>query len=307
MEKFIICLMGPTASGKTSLANKLYKHLNCELINVDSALIYKDMDIGSAKPSKEELLKTPYHLINIITPKESYSVASFCKNVSLIIEDIFSRGKIPILIGGTIMYFKSLLDGLNDIPTSTKEVREKLINLSVDKGWDYIYNELEKVDPKIAKKLHPNDHQRVGRALEVYFLEGKPMSSYFETPKNKLPYKSFNIALLPDRELIKNNIELRFNEMLKEGLIEEVQNIITKYNLSKNDTSMRSINYKEVFEYLNNEVNLEEMKFKAVCATRQLAKRQYTWLNNWDQKMIRISKPADQLDIQEILNMLKES
>ncbi len=308
-NKYIINLMGPTGSGKTALAELLCTKYNMEPINVDSALIYRDMNIGTAKPSKAEIAALKYHLVDIIEPTTTYSVAEFYHDALQAIEAILHQGKIPLLVGGTMMYFKSLLYGLNQLPSSTPEVRAKVNKLAVEYGWDYIYDQLCLVDQESGARLHKNDHQRVGRALEVFYLTGKPMSVLLqETSKPSLPYKFINIALLPEKDRLDDLIWQRLDEMLQDdALINEVKYLTTQYALDKDLPSMRSVGYKEVLEYLNNEVDYQEMRLKIFYATRQLAKRQYTWLRNWSaDDIIKLTKKDSYfLEVTNILQQAK--
>ena len=283
----VINLMGPTASGKTALACELYDQGNFELISVDSALVYQDMDIGTAKPTKEEQEKYPHYLIDLINPLEVYSAAQFVEDATILIDQIHARGKTPILVGGTMLYFKALLEGLADnLPNANAEVRAEIEQQALAQGWEAVYTTLCQVDPVAGEKFKVSDKQRIIRALEVYRLTGRPITTLqAEQPKN-LPYRySFhNHALLPDRVQLHQRIEERLNKMWEIGFLNEVELLIKKYDLNENLPSMRAVGYRQVLDYLNksdsSHTKQQEMKDKALFATRQLAKRQYTWLRS---------------------------
>ncbi|MDX2164131.1 MAG: tRNA (adenosine(37)-N6)-dimethylallyltransferase MiaA [Gammaproteobacteria bacterium] len=265
--KTVVCLMGPTATGKTDLAIKLAKKFPLELISVDSAMIYKGMDIGSAKP------KQFHHLINIRNPDQTYSVGNFCKDAVRIIKDIHARKKIPLLVGGTMMYFRALQQGLSELPNADQAIRKMIREL------ENPYEKLSEVDPITAKRLHPNDMQRIERALEVYEITGIPLSEFHQTQTRYLDnYNVISIALIPsDREKLKLRIQKRFQKMLKRGLVGEVKKLLTY----KDYPAMRSVGYIETMEYLLKKINRKTMIEKATIATQQLAKRQLVWLRSW--------------------------
>nr|WP_174506036.1 tRNA (adenosine(37)-N6)-dimethylallyltransferase MiaA [Acinetobacter sp. Marseille-Q1620] len=283
----VINLMGPTASGKTALACELYERGNYELISVDSALVYRDMDIGTAKPTKEEQLQYPHHLIDVITPMEVYSAAQFVDDAIRLIDDIHSRGKTPILVGGTMLYFKALLEGLSDnLPNADQAIRSEIEAKASEEGWQAVYDELVHVDPLAGEKFKVTDKQRIIRALEVYKITGRPITQLqLEQPKN-LPYRYtfYNYALLPDRVELHKRIALRLEKMWEIGFLNEVELLIKKYDLDENLPSMRCVGYRQALEFLNNgdssHKKRTEMEDKALFATRQLAKRQYTWLRS---------------------------
>jgi tRNA dimethylallyltransferase len=283
----VINLMGPTASGKTALACELYEQGRFELISVDSALVFRDMDIGTAKPNKDELARYPHHLIDIISPLEVYSAANFVEDASRIIDDIHSRGKTPILVGGTMLYFKALLEGLADnLPNANYDIRAEIEAQGEKNGWEAVYAELCAVDPLAGQKFKVSDKQRIIRALEVYKLTGKPITQLqAEQPKN-LPYRYnfHNYALLPDRVELHQRIAYRLEQMWDIGFLNEVLGLMEKYDLDPNLPSMRSVGYRQALDFLQNSdrsnEKLREMQDKALFATRQLAKRQYTWLRS---------------------------
>ena len=287
----VINLMGPTASGKTALACELYEQGNFELISVDSALVYREMDIGTAKPSKEELARYPHHLIDIISPMEVYSAANFVEDACKLIDEIHARGKTPILVGGTMLYFKALLEGLSDnLPSADYTVRAEIEDQAIREGWEAVYAELCRVDPVAGQKFKPSDRQRIIRALEVFRLTGEPITKLqAEQPKNQ-PYRySFhNYALMPDRVELHKRIEIRLELMWKNGFLNEVKELMGKYDFDDNLPSMRSVGYRQAIEFLKNgNISSEkqrEMEDKALFATRQLAKRQYTWLRSLQEK-----------------------
>ena len=283
----VINLMGPTASGKTALACELYEQGGFELISVDSALVYLDMDIGTAKPSKDEQALYPHHLIDIITPLETYSAAQFVEDACVLIDDIHLRGKTPILVGGTMLYFKALLEGLSsNLPSADAAVRAEIEEKAHQQGWEAVYAELCAVDGLAAEKFKVTDKQRIIRALEVFKLTGQPITKLqAEQPKN-IPYRYnfHNHALLPDRVELHQRIEKRLKIMWDIGFLNEVESLIVKYDLSENLPSMRSVGYRQALEFIQksdqSHKKQQEMEDKSLFATRQLAKRQYTWLRS---------------------------
>ena len=283
----VINLMGPTASGKTALACELYEQGGFELISVDSALVYLDMDIGTAKPSKDEQVLYPHHLIDIITPLETYSAAQFVEDACVLIDDIHLRGKTPILVGGTMLYFKALLEGLSsNLPSADAAVRAEIEEKAHQQGWEAVYAELCAVDGLAAEKFKATDKQRIIRALEVFKLTGQPITKLqAEQPKN-IPYRYnfHNHALLPDRVELHERIEKRLKIMWDIGFLNEVESLIVKYDLSENLPSMRSVGYRQALEFIQksdqSHKKQQEMEDKSLFATRQLAKRQYTWLRS---------------------------
>lgn len=283
----VVCLMGPTASGKTALACELFESGNFELISVDSALVYKDMDIGTAKPSKDELIKYPHYLVDIIDPTQVYSAAQFVDDVSVQINQIHSRGNMPLLVGGTMLYFRSLLMGMADnLPAADATVRQHIEQQANDYGWEAIHRQLQQVDPRAAMRFHPTDKQRVLRALEVFQITGRAISDLHDEQKKQLnPTFRFELyALMPDRALLHQNIEKRLEQMWRIGFLDEVVTLREKYQLHGGLPSMRAVGYRQAWDFLESDAktiqDLQDMQQKALFATRQLAKRQYTWLRS---------------------------
>ncbi len=277
-----IFLMGPTASGKTGVAVELMQHLPVEIISVDSALVYRHMDIGTAKPEAEILKIAPHHLIDIIEPTQSYSAAQFRTDALGLMADITSRGKIPLLVGGTMLYFKTLQHGLSDLPEADLQLRNEIDERARQNGWPALHAELARLDPETAQRLNPMDSQRVQRALEVCYLAGEPMSVLFGRQNtSSFPYRVFNIALLPnDRTQLHQRIEQRFDLMLSQGVIDEVRWLRENYNLSLAIPAMRCVGYRQIWQYQDGEFDYDTMREKGIIATRQLAKRQLTWLRS---------------------------
>ncbi|MEP4891338.1 MAG: tRNA (adenosine(37)-N6)-dimethylallyltransferase MiaA [Aliiglaciecola sp.] len=297
-----IFLMGPTASGKTDLALEISKKLPCEIISVDSALIYRGMDIGTAKPSAEELSQVPHRLIDILDPKESYSVANFRNDALNAMQAVTDAGKIPLLVGGTMLYFKSLVDGLSTLPAANPEIREHLQNEANALGWQELHHRLEQVDPVSAKRIHPNDPQRLLRALEVYMISGKTMTELTSEKSSNLPYSVKEFAIMPsDRGILHERIEKRFNIMLESGFQQEVENLRRRDDLHLDLPSMRCVGYRQMWQYLDGDFDYPEMVFKGVAATRQLAKRQITWLRSW--KNITFLDGIEKENLTTILNV----
>lgn len=299
----IICLMGPTASGKTDLAIQLCQHLNTEVISVDSALVYKGMDIGSAKPNAEELALAPHRLIDLIDPADSYSAADFRRDALDNIAQLHSQGKIPLLVGGTMMYFKALLEGLSPLPNADQAIRAELEQEAQVKGWALLHQELTHVDPVAATKINENDSQRINRALEVYRLTGKPMSELQKVKSEPLPFDVLQFAIAPsDRAVLHQRIEKRFKIMLDMGFEKEVLALYTRKDLHPDLPSIRCVGYRQMWDYLAGEDDYDEMVFKGIAATRQLAKRQLTWLRGWQN--ITWLESGDEENLQRVLSSL---
>jgi tRNA dimethylallyltransferase len=277
-----IFLMGPTASGKTALAVSLVEQFPLEIISVDSALVYRGMDIGTAKPAAATLARAPHHLLDIRDPNEAYSAAAFCEDARRLMADIVARGKVPLLVGGTMLYFRALLQGLDDLPRADPTVRQDLERVAAARGWPALHAELALADPVTAARLAPNDSQRIGRALEILQLTGKPMSALLDRAQAALPYRVLQLALIPsDRAVLHQRIAARFDAMLAEGLIEEVQTLRRTYVLTAGMPSMRAVGYRQAWSYLDGAIDLDAMRERGIAATRQLAKRQLTWLRSW--------------------------
>jgi len=277
-----VFLMGPTASGKTALAVELLTHFPLEIISVDSALVYRDMNVGTAKPDAATLALAPHHLLDIRAPTEAYSAAAFCEDARNLMADIVARGKVPLLVGGTMLYFRALLQGLDDLPRADPQLRHAL-GLEADaRGWPALHSELAQIDPATAARLAPNDAQRVGRALEIFRLTGQPMSALLDRAQHELPYRVLQLALIPsDRSALHRRIAERFEQMLAAGLLEEVSALRARYELNAALPAMRAVGYRQAWAYLEGEINAAELREQGIAATRQLAKRQLTWLRSW--------------------------
>ena len=288
-----IFLIGPTAAGKTDLAIELTKMLPCELISVDSALVYRGMDIGTAKPSKALLDAYPHRLIDILDPSQSYSAADFRTDALQAMAEITARGKIPLLVGGTMLYFKALLEGLADMPAADAEVRAQIEAQAASQGWQALHDELASIDPVSAARIHPNDPQRLVRALEVFRVSGMSMTAHREqqsaqsaqasaSGRHQLPYTVANLAIAPtDRKVLHDRIAVRFRQMLDEGFVEEVVALRSRGDLHSNLPSIRAVGYRQVWDHLDGRLTRDEMQERGIIATRQLAKRQFTWLRSW--------------------------
>ena len=277
-----IFLMGPTASGKTDLAIQLRQKLPVEVISVDSALIYRGMDIGTAKPSKAELALAPHRLIDICDPAESYSAANFRTDALREMQEISAQGKIPLLVGGTMLYYKALLEGLSPLPSADEKVRSEIEAKAALIGWGGLHQELSKIDPISAQRINPNDSQRINRALEVFYLTGKTLTELTAQKGKALPYDILQFAIAPEqREVLHLRIEQRFHKMIELGFQQEVEKLYRRPDLNENLPSIRCVGYRQMWEYLRGDYNHDEMVFRGICATRQLAKRQITWLRGW--------------------------
>ncbi len=291
-----IFLMGPTASGKTNVAVELAQRLPVELISVDSALVFRDMDIGTAKPDAATLARAPHHLIDIIDPTAAYSAAAFRRDALRLMHGITQRGKIPLLVGGTMLYFKALREGLSDLPQSDPEVRAELDAEIAQHGIQHLHQQLAEIDAETAARLHPTDTQRIQRAMEIYRITGQPMSALINKSKQEestlweaaptgarslLPYHITSIALVPsDRAQLHARIATRFKAMLALGLLDELRALREKYPLHSNMTSMRCVGYRQAWQFMEGEINETQLLETGLAATRQLAKRQLTWLRS---------------------------
>ena len=279
-----ILLVGPTAAGKTDLAIALHERLDCELISVDSAMVYRGMDIGSAKPSPEELARAPHRLIDIRDPAESYSAAAFREDALREMREITAAGRVPLLVGGTMMYLRQLLHGVANLPGSDPGLRAELEEQAHRHGLAALHEALARVDPVSAARIHPNDPQRLMRALEVYRLSGRPLSELWaEQRPETFPWRTLSIGLAPDnRAVLHQRIARRFEAMLKGGFIEEVAALRARGDLSQDLPAMKSVGYRQVWEALDGDVDLESLRHRGIVATRQLAKRQLTWMRSWE-------------------------
>jgi tRNA dimethylallyltransferase len=272
--------MGPTASGKTPLALALARSLPVEIVSVDSAQVYRGMDVGTAKPSAAERSAVPHHLIDIIDPTQTYSAARFRADALHLIAEITARGKIPLLVGGTMLYFKALREGLSELPDADEDVRAEIDREAAERGWPAMHAELAKVDPRTAARVKPTDAQRIQRALEIHRLSGEPMSRLLGRRRvTALPYRLIEVALVPsDRGELHRRIETRFDAMLERGLVEELRTLRKRYALRPNLPSMRCVGYRQAWQHLEGDIGHDELRERGIFATRQLAKRQLTWL-----------------------------
>lgn len=276
-------LMGPTASGKTEVAIRLRQKYPVEIISVDSALIYKGMNIGTAKPDERELALAPHRLIDILDPSEAYSAADFRRDALQAMHDITAQGKIPLLVGGTMLYYKALLEGLSPLPAANPEIRQQIEQEAVTHGWSFLHDQLKEIDPVSADRIHPNDPQRLSRALEVYRISGKTLTELTQTKGESLPFRVKQFAIAPkERAELHRRIELRFEKMIEAGFEEEMRALYARKDLHPDLPSIRCVGYRQMWDYLDGNCTLDEAVFRGICATRQLAKRQITWLRSWD-------------------------
>ncbi len=281
----VICLMGPTAAGKTEVAIELSKHLPCDIISVDSAMVYRGMDIGTAKPEPEILALTPHQLVDIRDPSQPYSAAEFCHDAELAIRNSLAQGRIPLLVGGTMLYFRALQQGLSILPSANAALRKQLEQEAATHGWQALHQRLQQLDPPSAKRIHPNDTQRIQRALEIIAITGQAVSEvYAKEARTQQPYDFINLALAPvDRTQLHARIACRFNYMLAKGFIQEVEVLKARGDLSPELPAMRAVGYKQVWEHISGLISFKQLQEKGIIATRQLAKRQLTWLRTWPQ------------------------
>jgi tRNA dimethylallyltransferase len=290
--------MGPTASGKTALAVSLVERFPLEIVSVDSALVYRGMDIGTAKPDAATLARAPHHLLDIRDPTEAYSAAAFCDDARRLMADIVARGKVPLLVGGTMLYFRALLQGLDDLPRADAALRQKLETEAMARGWPALHADLAQVDPLTAARLAPNDSQRIGRALEIFQLTGTPMSALLDRVQSELPYRVLQLALIPsDRAVLHQRIAARFDAMLAEGLLEEVESLRRNAALKPGLPAMRAVGYRQAWACLDGGIDLKALREQGIAATRQLAKRQLTWLRSWPDAVV-LDCLADDLEAQ---------
>ncbi len=280
----VIAIMGPTASGKTGLALDIAAKVESEVISVDSALVYKGMDIGTAKPTQEEQAGVVHHLIDIIDPAQSYSVSQFVNDTNALIGDILARGKVPILAGGTMMYFNALINGISPLPKSDEKIRDEITQQAQRLGWSKLHDELRGVDPISGERIHPNDPQRITRALEVYRSTGKTLTHWQQQEGEKCPYNIAQFAIAPaERAVLHERIATRFDLMLEQGFENEVVKLYERSDLHEDLPSIRSVGYRQMWQYLDGQLSYAEMRERGIIATRQLAKRQLTWLRGWEQ------------------------
>jgi tRNA dimethylallyltransferase len=294
-------LLGPTASGKSSLAVQVADKLPVEIVSLDSALVYRGMDIGTAKPGAALRARVPHHLIDIVDPDQSYSAGRWREDAIAITRDILARERVPLLVGGTMLYYRALIAGLDALPQADARIRAEIDAEAAERGWPALHAELAKVDPQSAARLAPKDAQRIQRALEVWRLTGRPLSSLHGAAKADAPFGVKGIALVPERGALHARIEQRFDAMLRLGLIDEVQALRKRYRLAASMPSMRAVGYRQVWEYLEGETDRATMRERAVVATRQLAKRQMTWLRSFpDLARLDLQDPA-----QALLNLIR--
>jgi len=285
MKKRAILLMGPTASGKTDVAVSLRKRFPLEIVSVDSALVYRGMDIGTAKPDPETLARAPHRLIDIRDPEETYSAGDFVQDVRREIDDILASGRVPLLAGGTMMYFRALTEGIAELPSADPGIRASIDEEAAQSGWPALHERLRHIDPVAAARIKPNDRQRIQRALEVYLASGKPLSDWqSEADAVEDDVEFAKIALqIPSRAVLHQRIESRLERMFKRGFVDEVRALMLRPGLNRDNSSMRAVGYRQVWAHLAGEYSLEEARYRALVATRQLAKRQITWLRSESQ------------------------
>ncbi|UJJ33427.1 tRNA (adenosine(37)-N6)-dimethylallyltransferase MiaA [Halopseudomonas maritima] len=287
--------MGPTASGKTDLAMYLYDQFPCELVSVDSVLVYRGMNIGAAKPDAQALQRYPHHLIDILDPAEPYSAARFRDDALALIRDITARGRVPLLVGGTMLYFKALFGGLANMPSADPAARARIERMAQEQGWPAVHAALAEVDPVAAERIHPNDPQRISRAYEVFLASGITLTQWHQRQHAEkasdqppgtgvLPYTVRYLAVAPqERAVLHERIAERFTQMLQQGLISEVEALHARGDLDVSMPSIRAVGYRQAWDYLEGRLNYEQMRERGIIATRQLAKRQFTWLRGWNE------------------------
>lgn len=305
----VVCLMGPTASGKTAIACELVKRMPYEIISVDSAMIYRDMDIGTAKPDTETLQRAPHQLIDLRDPTQPYSAAQFCDDAGKACEAILDAGKTPLLVGGSMMYFRAFQEGLSVLPEASPDVRKKIASEAEKHGWAHMHQKLASIDSITAAKLHPNDTQRIGRALEVYYVTGQPLSDLLGSARAENSYRFINLILFPNkRAWLHERIARRFDEMLALGFLDEVDALLARWHLTREHPAMRSVGYRQALDYREGMCDYSAFRDHGIAATRQLAKRQLTWLRAWtNAHYFDPEKPDCFEQIMGFLNMMNKN
>lgn len=301
-----VFVLGPTASGKTALGIEIAKVIPAEVISIDSALVYRQMDVGSAKPTTEEMAGVPHHLIDVRDPFESYSAADFVRDCTRLIKEIQARGKLPLIVGGTMLYAKALKEGLNQMPTSDLDVRREVEAEAAEIGWPGMHAKLAEVDPVTAARLMPNDSQRISRALEVFRQTGKPISWYQAQEQKGSDFKFLTLGLLPgDRKVLHDRIAKRFDLMLEQGFLDEVKCLMAMPQFNRDWPSMRAVGYRQAIDYLLGEIDHDRFMIAGVAATRQLAKRQMTWMRSMDD--IHLMDPLTENVVEKALALILEA
>lgn len=299
----VVFIMGPTASGKTALAIDVVQAIPSEIISVDSALVYRGMDIGTAKPDSEELRQAPHRLISFLDPSSCYSAADFRRDALKAIEEIHRKGKIPLLVGGTMLYFKALLQGISPLPGADPQIRQALDKEAAEKGWAAMHQQLAAVDPVAAARIHPNDPQRINRALEVYRISGESLTQLSAVKGEPLPFEVLQFAIRPgDKKRHHQLIDSRFRQMIAQGFEQEVKTLYDRQDLHIDLPAIRCVGYRQMWQYLDGFHDFDEMIYRGIVATRQLAKRQMTWLKSWPK--ITWLATEDKENLQHILSSL---
>lgn len=285
-DRKVVFILGPTASGKSAAALQLAQHLPVEIISVDSAQVYRGMDVGTAKPTAAERAAVPHHLIDLIDPTDAYSAAQFQADASRLIADIHARGRLPLLVGGTMLYVKALEEGLSNLPAADANIRKALEAEAAERGWPAMHAELARIDPPTAERLKPNDSQRIQRALEVFRITGQPLSALQgarggQAAPFKATKRALKLALIPsDRAVLHERIATRFDAMLAAGLVDELRDLQSRFALTPTLPSMRCVGYRQAWDFIAGDIDRRELRERGIAATRQLAKRQHTWLRS---------------------------
>lgn len=295
MKPRVLTLTGPTASGKSGLAEELARRFPIEIVSVDSAVVYRGMDIGTAKPSPLVLKSIPHHLVDIRDPSDTYSAADFRHDVIQIIRDVLVRGRSPLLVGGTMLYFRALKNGIAQLPGADATIRERITKVGENEGWHEVHRQLSQVDPIAAARINPNDAQRLQRALEVYEITGRTLSELHEVVQVDCPFDLVELAVVPPRALLHVRIDERLNAMLEAGFVDEVRLLFEREDLNTELPSMKAVGYRQIWSYLAGELSEAQLREKIGVATRRLAKHQYTWLNSWDDLHVFESADIDQV------------